>query len=73
MKQLSVSQLRRRHLEINLMDTLEMYRKIAFLVKTCANKDPVIAHALQENSMILEKVLELLFIRAPQSKENFLF
>ena len=63
MNQISNDSPRLRHLELNLIDTLEMYKNIAILVRTCTQKDPLIAHTLQLNSAILEKVLELLFIQ----------
>jgi hypothetical protein len=48
-----------RHLEMNLIDTLDMYRQICVLLMTCAGKDPLIAHALQQNSVVLERILLL--------------
>lgn len=49
----------RRHLEMNLIDTLDMYREICVLLVTCAGHNPLISHALQQNSVVLERILML--------------
>ena len=48
-----------RHLEMNLIDTLDMYRQICTLMVTCTRKNPLISHALQQNSVVLERLLLL--------------
>ena len=48
-----------RHLEMNLSDTLDMYRQICALMVTCARKNTLISHALQQNSVVLERLLLL--------------
>ncbi len=48
-----------RHLEMNLVDTLDMFRQICALLVICVGKDPLISHALQQNSVVLERILLL--------------
>ena len=56
-----------RHLEMNLIDTLDMYGQICTLMVTCARKDPLIAHALQQNKAVLERLLLLFDINCSNS------
>ena len=57
---------------MSLMDTLYMCTEIAVLLKTCCAKDALVAHALQQNTMILEKLLDLLTITSSTLGEKYL-
>ena len=56
-----------RHLEMNLIDTLDMYREICVLLVTCAKHNTLISHALQQNSVVLERILMLFDINSCSS------
>ena len=49
-----------RHLEMNLVDVLEMYKRICVLLVICASSDPHILHALRQNPAVLERIVLLL-------------
>lgn len=48
-----------RHLEMNAIDTLVMYRQICTLLLSCSRQDLHISHALQQNGVVLERILQL--------------
>ena len=57
---------------MSLIDTLYMYMEMAVLLKTCCARDALVAHALQQNTMILEKLLDMLTITGSTLGEKYL-